>query len=93
MSYTGGTAVRTAGKIRVEIYGRFAEFTENSAEMRTADGVSRMAGPCLRMDREQLYVPLADFCRPLRMHPFVFGENNFITIESETEERPVPVQP
>ncbi len=93
MSYTGGTAVRTAGKIRVEIYGLFAEFTENSAEMRTADGVSRMAGPCLRMDREQLYVPLADFCRPLRMHPFVFGENNFITIESETEERPVPVQP
>ncbi|MBQ6023790.1 MAG: metallophosphoesterase [Clostridia bacterium] len=93
MSFTGGTAVRSAGKIRVEIYGRFAEFTENSDVMLTANGELKMRAPCLRLNEGQLYVPVDDFCRPLRMHPLYFSHNNFISIESETEARPVPVQP
>lgn len=93
MSFTGGTAVRTKGKIRVEIYGRFAEFTENSFYMRTKDGEIRMSAPCLRLAEGQLFVPVEDFCRPLRMHPLYFEHNHFISIESETEQRPVPEQP
>ncbi|MBQ7637558.1 MAG: metallophosphoesterase family protein [Clostridia bacterium] len=93
MSYTGGTAKRAPGRIRVEIYGRFAEFAEGSRVMLTRDGEQQMAGPCLRLDREQLFVPVEDFCRPLRMHPLYFTRNNFISIESETEERPVEEQP
>ena len=93
MSFTGGTAIRTEGKIRVEIYGRFAEFTENSPVMLTRDGEQTMAGPCLRLDEGQLFVPVDDFCAPLRMHALYFERNNFISVESETEARPVPVQP
>ena len=93
MSFTGGTAIRSKGEIRTEIYGRYAVFTEGSDLMQTADGPVKMAGPCLRLDREQLFVPVEDFCRPLRMHPLYFIHNNFISIESETEQRPVPVQP
>ena len=93
MSFTGGTAIRSPGGIRAEIYGRFASFTENSDVMRSSLGETRMAGPCLRLDRGQLFVPVEDFCRPLKMHHFVFEHNNFITVESETEDRPVPEQP
>ena len=93
MSFTGGTAIRTPGKIRVEIYGRFAEFTENSDTMLTDSGPTKMAGPCLRLSEGQLFVPADDFCRPLRMHALYFTHNNFISLESETEARPVPVQP
>ena len=93
MSFTGGTAVRTPGKIRVEIYGRSAEFTENSDLMLTASGSVKMAGPCLRLNEGQLYVPVDDFCRPLRMHALYFTHNNFISLESETEARPIPPQP
>lgn len=93
MSYTGGTAVRAPGQIRVEIYGRFAVFTENSDVMETSGGAVRMAGPCLRLSEGQLFVPVEDFCRPLRMQPLYFTHNHFISIESDTEQRPVPVQP
>jgi len=93
MSFTGGTARRSEGRIRVEIYGRVAEFTENSSVMLTKDGQVNMSAPCLRLDREQLFVPVEDFCRPLRMHPLYFTRNNFISIESETEERPMEEQP
>ena len=93
MSFTGGTAIRTPGRIRVEIYGRFAEFAEGSAEMLTESGLQPMKGRCLRLDRDQLFVPVEDLCRPLRMHHIMFEHNNFITIESETEARPVQLQP
>ncbi|MBR5410978.1 MAG: metallophosphoesterase family protein [Clostridia bacterium] len=93
MSFTGGTTVRGPGRIRAEIYGRFAEFTENSSVMWTKDGEHEMAGPCLRLSEGQLFVPVADFCRPLRMYPLYFEHNNFLSIESDTEARPVPLQP
>ena len=93
MSFTGGTAVRTPGKIRVEIYGKFAEFTENSAVMVTEKGEEPMAAPCLRLSEGQLFVPVDDFCRPLRMHALYFAHNNFISLESETEARPIAAQP
>ncbi|MCH5199292.1 MAG: metallophosphoesterase, partial [Oscillospiraceae bacterium] len=93
MSFTGGVGKRSKGKIRVEIYGRFAEFTENSSVMLTAKGKEEMSAPCLRLLRDQLFVPVEDFCRPLRMHPLYFTRNNFISIESEVEDRPIEAQP
>ncbi|MBR0508982.1 MAG: metallophosphoesterase [Clostridia bacterium] len=93
MSFTGGTAIRTPGRIRVEIYGRFAVFTENSDRMDSSLGEARMQAPCLRGAGGQLFVPVEDLCRPLRMHPLYFTHNNFISIESETEAREAPEQP
>ena len=93
MAYTGGTAARLPGKIYVRIYGRWAEFTENSDVCKTDGGERKMSAPCRRLDEDQLYVPVEDFCAPLRMHPLYFTHNNFISIESDNEQRPIPYQP
>ena len=93
VKFMGGESKHSAGKVRVEVYDRFAEFTEGSDIMVTKDGESRMTAPCLRLDREQLYVPCDDFCRPFRMYWTYFSHNNFISIESETEHLPVSYQP
>lgn len=90
--FIGATDVRTPGKIRIEVYGRSIEFTENS-DICIANGEElKMEAPCLRLNEGQLFVP-AESLRPIRMHPIYFKHNNFISIESETEAHPVPVQP
>lgn len=93
MNNIGATVVRSEGKIRVEVYSRFMEFTENSDIALTKDGEMKLCAKVFRGEKEQLYVPVDDLCKPLRMHATYFAHNNFISIESETEERPVPVQP
>lgn len=93
INFIGGDVVRSAGKIKVGVYGRTAEFTENSDIMLANGGEVKMAAPCIRLNEGQLYVPVDDFCKPLRMHALYFTHNNFISIESETEARPVPHQP
>ncbi len=89
----GGAVERGPGRVRVELYGRFAEFREGSDEADSSLGAYKMAGPCFRGERGQLYVPVEDYCRPLRMHPLYFERNNFISLESDTEQRPAPEQP
>lgn len=91
--FIGGTDVRSEGKIRVNVYDRFAEFRENSDIMITCEGAVKMSAPCLRLLEGQLYVPAEDFCKPLRMHYTYFKHNNFICIESETEHTNIPFQP
>lgn len=93
VTFIGGTAIRTQGKIKVEVYNRFAEFTENSEKVVTDAGEYEMEAPCLRLNSDQLYAPMDGFCKHLRMHPYYFKHNNFITIESETEAVPIPLQP
>ncbi len=93
VKFMGGESKHSVGKVRVEVYDRFAEFTEGSDVMVTKDGESRMTAPCLRLEREQLYVPCEDFCKPFRMFWAYFEHNNFISIESETEHCPVSFQP
>lgn len=93
VKFMGGESKHTAGKVRVEVYDRFIEFTENSDVMITLDGEIKMSAPCLRLEKEQLYVPVDDFCKPLRMYWAYFEHNNFISIESDTEYLPVSYQP
>lgn len=91
--FIGGTDTRAEGRIRVDIYGRFAEFAENSDIMLTSDGQAKMCAPCLRLNEGQLYVPADDFCKTLRMHYTYFEHNNFFCIESDNEHICVPEQP
>ena len=93
VKFMGGESKHSVGKMRVEVYDRFAEFTENSDIMVTADGEIKMTAPCLRLARDQLFVPCDDFCKPFRMYWTYFKHNNFISIESETEHLPVSFQP
>ncbi len=93
ISFMGGDTERTTGKIKVGVYGRTSEFTENSAVVKTQDGEYTMEAPCLRLNQGQLYAPMDGFGKNLRMHGFYYENNNFITIESEVQHLPIPVQP
>lgn len=93
VSFIGGNVERTKGKIKVGVYGRTAEFTENSTTVVTSNGSYDMAKPCLRLNQGQLFVPMDDFGKELRMHCFHFERNGFITVETESQDRPLPFQP
>jgi hypothetical protein len=93
VKFMGGESKHTEGKVRIEVYDRFAEYSENSSVMVTSQGEKNMTAPCLRLDREQLYVPVEDFCSQFRMYWAYFKYNNFISIESDTEMLPVSYQP
>lgn len=93
ISFIGGDVTRTKGKIRVDIYGRFSEFTEGSKTVATDSGEYEMEAPCLRLNCGQLYAPMHGFCKNLRMQPYYFEHNNFIDIASNTQAIPIPHQP
>ncbi len=93
INFVGGDVERTPGKIKIGIYGRTSEFTENSATVITQDGEYEMEAPCLRLEKGQLFAPVDGFCKNLRMTGYYYAHNNFITIESNTEHIPVPHQP
>lgn len=93
VKFMGGESKHTEGRVRIEVYDRFSEFTENSDIMITSQGEMKMTAPCLRLEKNQLYVPVEDFCKPFRMYWSYFEYNNFISIESETEQLPVSYQP
>jgi acid phosphatase type 7 len=92
ISFIGGDVERTKGKIKISVYGRTVEFAENSDIMTVNGEPRKMSAPCLRLNEKQLYVPVDDFCRPIRMKPLYFIHNNFISIESDTEAIPIPQQ-
>ncbi len=93
INFIGGDVERTTGKIKIGVYGKTSEFTENSATVITQDGEYEMEAPCLRLAEGQLFAPAYGFCKNLRMTPYFYEHNNFITIESNTEARPIPYQP
>ncbi len=93
INFIGGDAERTEGKIKIGVYGRTAEFTENSTKVVTDSGEYEMEAPCLRLCQNQLYAPMHGFCKHIRMQPYYFEHNNFIDIESNTEAVPIPHQP
>lgn len=93
VSFLGGEVMRTEGKINVKVFDHDVTFCENSKVIVTEDGEKEMQLPCLRLTRGQLFAPLDDAAEALGMHPFCFENNNFITLESENEDRPLPEQP
>ncbi len=93
INFIGGDVERTEGKIKIGVYGRTAEFTENSTKVVTDSGEYEMEAPCLRLNQGQLYAPMHGFCRHIRMQPYYYEHNNFIDIESNTEAVPIPYQP
>ena len=93
INFIGGDVERSKGKIRIGVYGRTAEFTENSKIVVTDQGEYEMEAPCLRLSEGQLYAPADGFCKHLRMQAFCYEHNNFIDIASDTESICVPEQP
>ena len=57
ISFLDGDIERAPGKIRIGIYNRTAEFTENSTTVVTDSGEYEMEAPCLRLKEGQLFAP------------------------------------
>ncbi|OQA50103.1 MAG: DNA-3-methyladenine glycosylase 1 [Firmicutes bacterium ADurb.Bin300] len=93
VQYIGGQVERQKGSITLSVYGRTAKYFENSDKAQTDRGGLKLCAPVTRMDRGQLYVPVDDLCKSLGMTWRYFSRNNFISIEHESEEKPVPEQP
>ena len=93
INFIGGDVERTKGKIKIGVYGRTAEFTENSATVVTEKGEYEMEAPCLRLSEGQLFAPMEGFCKHILMQPYYYEHNNFIDIESEVQHHPIPFQP
>lgn len=90
----GGTVTRDIGKIKIEAYRHFVEFTENSDIAQTDRGEIKLSAPVYRSSQqEQLYVPVDGVCKAFDMRCNYFNVNNFLSFELESEHIQVPVQP
>ena len=92
IGYIGGSVIKEKGKITLGVYGRKAEFTEDSDIAVTDRGEVKLEAPVKRLDRDQLYMP-ASACEVFDMRWAYAKRNNFISFEHESEDKPVTEQP
>ena len=88
----GGEAQKSPGKVRLEIYDCWAEFTEGSDVAKTDWRDLKLPAPVYRGARGQLYIPLQG-CEPLGMTWKVVPHNNFVSFEHPSEDHPLTEQP
>ena len=55
--FVGGDVKKTEGKIRLDMYAHWAEFTENSDIAETDRGQVKLPATVKRLNRDQLYIP------------------------------------
>ncbi len=92
VGYIGGAVTKEKGKITLDIYGKKAEFFEDSDVAVTENGEVKLEAPVKRLDEGQLYMP-ASACELFDMRWAYAKRNNFISFEHESEDKPVTVQP
>lgn len=92
ISYIGGYVNKTEGEVYLDIYGHNAALTEGSDIMATDRGEFKLPASVIRANREQLYVP-ADAVAAFDMRWAYSKRNNFISVEIESEAKPVSIQP
>ena len=92
VGFAGGEVIKTPGKMRLSVYDRTAEFTENSDIAITDKGEYKLPKKVFRGSRGQLYVPL-DAVKIFDMRWSYARRNNFISVEHESENHPVFEQP
>ncbi len=91
--YFGGTVETRKDQVYLEAYNHSALFTQGSVTVETDRGVVSLEHPVYRGARGQLYIPLDGSMELFDMRWYYAKRNNFILIEHESEDRPVPVQP
>ena len=92
IGYIGGSVIKEKGKITLEVYGRRAEFFEDSDVAVTDRGEVKLECAVKRLDRDQLYMP-ASACEVFDMRWAYAKRNNFISFEHESEDKPITEQP
>ncbi len=92
ISSIGGEVKKTSGQVYLDIYSHNATFTLGSDIVQTDRGTLKLPGKVYRGHRDQLYIPV-DAVEAFDMRWAYAPRNNFISIEHESEEKPVTVQP
>ena len=93
IGFAGGEVRREKGKVFASVYGKGAEFTEESDIAVTDKGEVNLGKKVFRGPADQLYMPVDTACKIYGMKWAYAERNNFITIEHVSEDHPVPVQP
>ncbi|MCR5484761.1 MAG: fibronectin type III domain-containing protein [Clostridiales bacterium] len=92
ISFIGGELEKTKGRLYVSAYGHSAEFFEDSELAITDRGEMKLDNKVYRGERGQLYVPV-DAVKAFDMRWAYSARNNFISIETESEDKPIWPQP
>lgn len=92
VGFIGGEVRKTPGKVYLDIYGHNAEFTLDSDVAQTDRGELKLPAKVYRGKRDQLYIPL-DGVKAFEMRWAYAPRNNFVSIEHESEDKPITVQP
>ncbi|MDR1928197.1 MAG: fibronectin type III domain-containing protein [Oscillospiraceae bacterium] len=92
VGFIGGAVEKTPGRLRLEIYGHWAVFTQGAAAAQTDRGEVALPAAVYRAARGQLYVPAAA-CAIFEMRWGFARRNNFLSFEHESEDKPVTPQP
>ena len=92
ISFLGGETVRGKGEMTCKAYGKWGTFKQGSSIAQTDKGEVTMKRPVMRLNRGQLYVPISAVCEIFDFKWAYAKRNNFVTIECESEDSPVPEQ-
>lgn len=92
-NHIGATVKTDKGRVHINMYNTDVVFTENSSIFLCNGKEKQMLSAVFRGYGEQLYVPVADFCDAFNMKWCHAQRNNFISVEKESEDKPVPAQP
>ena len=92
VGFIGGEVRKTPGKVYLDVYGHNAEFTLDSDMAQTDRGALKLPAKVYRGKRDQLYIPL-DGVKAFEMRWAYAPRNNFVSIEHESEDKPITVQP
>lgn len=92
VGYIGGFVEKTENRARMEIYGHSLTVTQGSDVAATDRGELKLPASVYRGPLEQLYIPL-DAVHAFDMRWAYAERNNFISVEHESEAKPVTPQP
>lgn len=92
VAYIGGFVEKTKGQAYMEIYGHSLRISEGSDLALTDAGEVRLPAAVFRGHRGQLYAPI-DAVKAFEMRWAYAPRNNFLSIEHESESKPVTEQP
>ena len=93
VAFIGGGVVKEKGKVTCEVYGRKAEFFEDSDIAKLNGEDFKLNAKVFRGLESQLYIPIEGFTKMFGMKWAYAKRNNFITVEYPTEDKPVTYQP
>lgn len=88
--YIGADTVIDNTAVKITMYNKWAVFTASSDIAQTDNGEFKLSGKVKRADRGQFMMPVDDCTKIFNMKWKYIKRNNFIDIENNSEESPMP---